>query len=126
MANRAYTQFHLSLVKQPVMLWAKAAIGAVGAPTLSASNSKGVTSIARTSAGLYLITLTDPYQKLLMFSSCQVLAAGAPSSLFSLVRSYDLAAKTISVLFVDSAGAAVELANGTTLHLKFELDRSSV
>jgi hypothetical protein len=126
MANRIFTQFHLSLVKQPVMLWGKAAIGAVGAPTLDASKSKGIASIVRNSAGNYSITLSDPYVTFLGFSSTQVLAAGVPPSPFCVVRSYDLSTKVVVVEFVDYAGAAVELTSGTALHFKFELDRSSV
>ena len=42
----------------------KVAIGATGAPTLSADASLGVASITRTSAGLYVITLRDKYTAL--------------------------------------------------------------
>lgn len=127
MSNRIYTQFHLSLEKQPVMLWAKAAIGASGAPTLNVPASKGVASIVRDSAGLYTITLTDAYQKLFLVQDCKILAAGAPSSVGGMiVRSATIPGKVIQVLFVDGAGAAVELNSGTTLLLKFELGRSSV
>jgi len=127
MSNRVFTQFHLSLVKQPVALWGKVAIGASGAPTLDASLSKGIASIVRNSAGLYTVTLQDGYQKFLGFVPTIELAAGSPGVFACVVRAHSVtSAKTIQFGFLDATGAAADIASGATLRFKVELDRSSV
>lgn len=104
------------------------AIGASGAPTLSAAKSLGVASIARNSAGNYTITLSDKYMDLLHAEISRQLASGAPAAVGGfVVRSQDVAAaKTIVVQFVDASGAAVDPASGTTLRIKLDLKNSSV
>lgn len=127
--NRLYNQFRLALEKRIVDLYAQVAIGATGAPTLNLSKSKGIASITRNSAGLYTIVLQDNYVDLLMFNHAVFLAAGAPSAVGgAVIRANNVAAtaKSIQVLFVDNAGAAVELDNGTNLFLQFSLKASTV
>jgi hypothetical protein len=126
--NRLYTQFQYSLEKRVVNLWMKAAIGSTGAPTISAAASKGVTSIARNSAGKYTITLDDKYVDLLGLRHSLEFSSGDPSAAGGVVlRSQAVStAKTIVVEFLDETGAAVELSNGVVLRMKFELKASSV
>lgn len=127
--NRLYNQFRLALEKKIVDLYARVTIGAAGAPTLVASASKGIQSITRNSAGLYTIVLQDKYVGLLHFSVAVQLAAGAPSSVGGhILRAVNVSAnaKSIQVLFVDAAGAAVEVDNGTTLYIKAELKATTV
>jgi hypothetical protein len=129
MANRFFSQFQYSLEKKVVNLFGQVAIGATGAPTISAANSKGITSIARNSAGKYTITLQDSYNRFLGLAVTLKLSSGAPatsSSVVPVVRSEDVGgAKTVVVEFVDNAGAAIELTNGVTLLLHVKLSNSS-
>lgn len=125
--NRLFNQFRYSLEKKPVDLYLKAAIGASGAPTIDASLSKGIASIARNSAGDYTITLQDKYVDLYMASACVLLASGTPASVMMALEAHSVAsAKTIDIQFLDFAGAAVELDNGAVLRMKFELKASKV
>lgn len=127
MANRLFTQFRYALEKKICDIYMKATIAATGAPTLVAASSKGVTSIARTGLGAYTITLQDPYVDLLLASFHITLASGSPAALAWKIVSYDsTVAKTYLIQFYDGAGAAVEIANGATLKIKFELKDSSV
>lgn len=127
MANRNFNRYQ-ALTKEVKALFAQVAIGASGAPTLSAAKSLGVASIDRNSAGNYTITLSDKYMDLLQLGISRELASGTPDALGGFViRSQDVdAAKTIVVEFVDAAGAAIDPANGTTLRLKIDLKNSSV
>lgn len=63
MANRRLEQFHLSYEKAAVRVFAQVAIGATGAPTLT--RGLGVSSVTRTSEGLYRFVLTDKFNRLL-------------------------------------------------------------
>jgi hypothetical protein len=132
MANRLFgSQFKYSFVRKPVELWCQVAIGATGAPTLSATKSKGITSVVRNSAGRYTITLNDKYQELYGAYPMFVLAAGAYGTSAAsdmVVRSAAVTAATPTVVveFLDGTGAANELANGVTLYLKLELNDSTV
>ena len=125
MANRNF--FRKQAMEREVKeLYIEASIGASGAPTLS--KKLGVASMVRNSAGRYTITLEDKYNALLQITQSRQLAAGAPGAVGGMVvRSEDVdGAKTIVIEFVDAAGAAVELVNGTVLRLKMDLKNTSV
>jgi hypothetical protein len=114
-----------------VSLFGKVAIGAVGAPTIDAPLSKGISSIVRNSAGLYTITLADKYNKFVGSDFSVFLAAGAPATgsvVMPVIRAISVSAATptVQVGFVDSAGAAVELASGVTLYFELKFDDSGV
>lgn len=130
MANRRFRQFQYSLENKVVNIFGKVAIGAVGAPTISAADSKGIASIARNSAGKYTITMEDYYVKFLGLQATILLSAGAPatgSSVQAVVRSVSpQSAKTVVVEFVDSTGAAIELTNGATVYLHVKYNDSTV
>ena len=127
MANRLFTQFRYTLEKKIVDIYAKATIGATGAPTLVEALSKGVSSIVRTGVGAYTITLDDPYVDLLLASFHVELAAGSPVAMDMKIVSYDSkVAKTYLVQFYTGAGVAAEIASGAVLKLKLELKDSSV
>jgi hypothetical protein len=127
MANRTYSKFQ-ALEKEVKKLYLKAAIGASGAPTISATASKGVASIARSAAGKYTITLSDKYNSLLDFNAVLLKSDGAKSSAggFTLVSEDVAGAKTIVVWFLDNAGAAVEIDSGAVLRVSIEVKNSSV
>lgn len=71
MANRYTNQFRASLEKRVSSIFMHVTFGAAGAPTLDTTNSKGIVSITRNSAGVYTIvfgtdaTHLDTYVKLL-------------------------------------------------------------
>lgn len=126
MANRLFQQFRFSLEKQVVELWFKATIGASGAPTLVAADSKGVASISRNSAGEYTITLQDTYVKLLDASFCQLLAGGVNAAPVACLQSEAVAStKTIVVQFSSGAGAAADMDSGTVLRGRVTVSNSS-
>lgn len=64
MADRNFNRIQ-SATKEAKLVHAHVTIGASGAPTLNASKSQGVASVSRTSAGLYVMTLSDRYNSLL-------------------------------------------------------------
>lgn len=57
-----------SLEREVVDLYLKYTIGASGAPTAVSGHTKGAASLAVTSPGVYVLTLTDAYRALLDFS----------------------------------------------------------
>lgn len=120
-------QFSSSFVKGKVSLYAQVAIGATGAPTLSAANSKGIASIARNSAGKYTITLQDNYYSFLCVNASVLLASGLAACVSQpcVVSQAVQTTKTVVVQFVDFAGAAVEVDNGAVLYLEIKLNNSS-
>ena len=132
MANRYMVRNYMTLEKGPVALYLKATIGAVGAPTISAINSKGFISIVRTGVGAYTLNLgsavgVDTYQRLLM---AMHVCIGASSTAVSMVvvqdNSANLAAPNVKVQFESATGAApVELGNGEILLVKLDLSNST-
>jgi hypothetical protein len=128
MANRRFDQFRYALEHKMTDIYAKVNIGAVGVPTLVPIDSKGVASIVRNGVGLYTVTLSDQYNKLMGVSASFELAAGSPASGASVVvRAEDVdGVKTIQIEFLNGSFAATELANGVALRLHFELKNSRV
>lgn len=127
MANRIFRQFANYLENSPVFLWGEVAIGAVGAPTVTAAKSKGIASVVRTGVGAYTITLSDPYTDFFHFNASRTLAAGAPAAASAVIRTVDVrGSKQITIQYVDGAGAAIELNSGTVLNLQLQLKRSTV
>jgi hypothetical protein len=126
MANRNFNRKQ-ALDKEIKEIYAKVSVGASGAPTMDASRSVGVASVARNSAGRYTITLQDAYMHLHQLSHSLQFAAGAPASAQMVIRSEAVdTAKTIVVEFLDASGAAVDVDSGTILRFKFDLKNSSV
>jgi hypothetical protein len=111
MASRAFFQTQ-SVSREVKHVFAKVAIGSSGAPTLSSADSPGVSSISRTSAGLYVLTLTDYYPKLLDFHVTLV-----DDDLADLTFQVKADAITSgSITFSCKAGASeAEVADGATL-----------
>lgn len=122
MANRLFNQFSFGLEKMRVSLFMRMTIGAAGAPTLVADESKGIESVARIGVGLYRITLQDPYVKLLMMSELRKLSSNASQMLLSVEN---VNSKIIEVAFVNSAGAQVELGNGEEVRMSIVLRNST-
>lgn len=127
MANRWMQQFWLSFIKGKASLFGQVAIGATGAPTLSAANSMGITSITRNSAGNYTIVLNDTWVKFLGFHWTMV-DSGTQTVATCYVVSETVATaatKNIVIQCQDFAGAAVDPRNGATLRFEIVLNNSS-
>lgn len=122
----ATTTYQFSGAGEPdvVKLFAKATIGATGAITVV--EAKGITSIAYVSAGLYTVTLVDPYTEILGVDATFLFAGtNGPASPIVKVKSQTITTtKTIVLQFSAAAGgAATHIDDGTTLYLRFELQR---
>jgi len=129
MANRLFNQFAFSLVKAKVMLYGQATIGASGAVTLSAANSKGIASITKESGdGLYTIVLQDTYPALLAFNVSTLLASGLPVNVSYAIKSQTVstaATKNIVIQFMGQDGVAVNPDSGAVLYFQITLNNSS-
>lgn len=126
MANRRMQQFRYSMENVVVDLYAVVTIGASGAPTLT--RGKGIASVARESAGQYLITLEDSYPQLI---GCDVMiysgtsAAAAP--LVVLEANAITASKTCTIQCraIDNS-TATDPASGEILYIHLALRNSSI
>lgn len=130
MANRYFNQFRLSLEKSVVDLFADVTFGGTGAPTLVAANSKGVASISRTSAGLYVITLSDSYVTPLLMVNHRFIknSATIPAAPLMYVVTQavgTVAAPTITIQFDAVAGTAADPDSGDEVLLQFTLRNST-
>lgn len=128
MANRWFNQFCYSLVKSKVMLFGKATIGSSGAVTLSAANSKGITSMTLGTAGLYTIVLADTYPALLNFHVSTLLASGTPVNVSYAIQSQAVSTagtQNIVIQFMGQDGAAVNPDSGAVLYFTITLNNSS-
>lgn len=103
------------------MLHGKVAIGATGAPTLDAAASGGISSISRTSAGLYQVTIDGKVPQLVGFQMTVL------DDTTSAITHYQVTASTVSTDGIfsflclgptasgDTTPAATDPANGATL-----------
>lgn len=90
------------------------AIGASGAPTITASRSQGLSTFTRSSAGLYVATVEDGYQYLM---NAQVIQIGTLQDLtFQVTVDFSTSAKTLSIT-CKTAAVATDPTNGTTLRI---------
>lgn len=81
MGSKLLNEFRYSLEKKPVDLFAQATIGSSGAITLSAANSKGITSITKKStAGQYTVVFKDAFQRLMDFNVKFIAATGVAAA----------------------------------------------
>lgn len=128
MANRQFrSQFIYGFEGMRVNLSARVTFGAAGAPTLVTADSKGVASISRTSAGLYVITLQDVYNKLLGLNMTQLSTGAQAAPIVNLVAQTVSTNKTITIQYraIDNT-TATDPASGEQLYLSIELNNSSV
>lgn len=126
MANRFFESRRYSLEKQIVELFFKFAVGASGAPTLDALNSKGIKSVARNSAGNYTVTLQDQYSKFLSLDAKELGASGIPAAPVVGVVSQAVGNSTPTVVVqFSSGGVATDPDSGSTIHGKIALGNTS-
>jgi hypothetical protein len=130
MANFNYrSQFAYSYAGQRVTLMAQVGIGASGAPTIASRTGMGISSIVRASAGLYTITFTNPFAKLLNVQISSISGSSAPAAPVIGIVSQAVAtssAPTVVVQMRDLSGVATDPASGEILLVSIDLDRLSV
>jgi hypothetical protein len=130
MANRYNQQFQLTQEKRVTSIFAKVSFGASGAPTLSASNSKGVLSVTRNSAGTYTFVFgsgsgvslqKDSYVKIIgggvLFNS----GSSAPAAPGMYIKADNIASTANASIQVvmNAAGTATDPANGEIGYFEF-------
>lgn len=132
MANRSFTQFRQTLEKKVVELFGKVTFGSSGAPTLDATNSKGIKSITRVSAGKYDIVLglvggaQDVYVQFL-HAKHVFLNATAPAAPQMYVVSQSVNTPTTGKITIQfaNAGVATDPASGEVVYLELSLKDST-
>lgn len=102
-------------------MFLKAAIGASGAVTISSDDSRGVASISRVSAGRYLITLQDKYSRLMDVSISQLGTATPAAPISALISETVASTKTLSIQFLDAAGAVADPDSGQSVRVHIVL-----
>ncbi len=125
MANRTFRQFRYALEAMPVDIFAQAAIGAAGAPTINVANSKGVTSIARNAAGKYTITLQDKYVRLMGVAAMFTVAGVAAAPVINVFSSAVSSTGVLIIQLSDAAGVAADPASGEVMNLVLTLSNST-
>lgn len=103
-------------------LFAKITIGGTGAPTLT--TGYGITSISRTSAGLYVLTLDDTYASLKFFDVIHI-HSSVEDLKFQISAETVATNKTIT-FFTLAIGTATDPASGDVLLVKIDVKRSSL
>jgi len=124
MASRLFNQESLTYELAVVKLYAVISIGATGAPTLS--RGKGITSVSRTSAGLYVINLDDTYAALLGTSVIVLTTSGAVDLEVGLLSETVATTKTVNIQMVDLDGtpSLQDPADGDKLYVEITLSNS--
>lgn len=126
MANRFFENRRYSLEKQIVELFFKFAVGASGAPTLDALNSKGIKSVVRNSAGNYTVTLQDQYSKFLGVDAQELSSTGIPAApnMGIVSQAVNGAAPTV-VLQFSAGGVATDPDASSTIYGKVSLGNTT-
>lgn len=139
MSNRRFNQFQLALEKGQANIFARVTFGATGAPTLVASQSKGIKSVTRNSAGLYTfvfgnsaatINPLDTYVALLNIthifdaSANSGTAPAAPQMYLVANNITSTSLASIQIQFAN-AGSATDPANLEAVDLCFSLRNST-
>lgn len=127
MANKTAYQFRYSYERDITDIYLKVNIGASGAPTIASGNAKGVTSISRTSAGLYVITLMQPYNRLLDCSSQSISGSSAQAAPMMTIVSETVASTklvTLQYRAIDNS-TATDPASGEVLLIHITVRNSS-
>lgn len=124
MASRIFHYDDASAQPSIRRLFGKITFGTTGAPTLDTTNSNGIASVSRTSAGLFVITLQDKYKKFLNLKGIFKVAAGSfpAAPLFQMTAETVSTTKTITVQFSDAdTPAATDPADTEVLYLEISL-----
>lgn len=131
MSNRYAKQISYQLEQDVYRLFANATIGAAGA--VSSTKGMGITSIAKqATAGQYIVTLSEPYNRFLKLNADVVAAAisgvasvqmlATPSTMQASIQS----SRQLTIQCVDYAGAAVNPPSGSQIMLNIQMRNSSI
>lgn len=121
MANRNFNRVQ-ALEKESKHLYAEVNIGASGAPTIV--KALGISSISRSAAGTYSVTLEDKYMRLLHVDVMQL--ASAAEDLTFQVKSNNVSTTKVIEIFSKAAAVATDPSNGSKLFIKIEVKNSSI
>lgn len=124
MADRNFARDAGALEKGLVKLFAHVAFGATGAPTLV--RAKGIATVSRDSAGKFVLTLEDRYQRLL--GAHGMFVGTSPAAAVVSLVSDDSAALSPTLTFQTSAadsGAATDPGSGEELLLELSFSNSA-
>lgn len=123
MANRGFNR-RQSLEKEVKDLYCKISIGATGAPTLVSGASYGFSSVARTDAGEYTLTLQDKYVSLKFVEG--IFLSETPEDIrLQLVSESVQTDREINFLTL-TADTPTDPSSGQVLLLKVEVKNTSV
>lgn len=129
MANRRMYQFAGNNVAGVSRIFAKVAVGASGAPTLTTSGVSGnnsyITSITRNSAGDYTIALADAWNALLDIVVRFQSATGIPAAPAVGIKTNAVTTKSLGFV-CSTGGVATDPANGETMFIHITLKNSSI
>lgn len=130
MANIYGRQFNQTLQPIVVSIFARIAIGAAGAPTLTTGKAKGVKSIVRNSAGNYTITFgnssaTQQYVSLLSTLATFQNATAPAAPLMFVAADAVGSAGTITIQFTNLSQVATDPGNGEVIKLCVDLSNST-
>ena len=120
MANRYFTQFFYSFFKKPVLiggsipLSASAAVGVV--------DIKGIQSVVKSGTGIYTVTLSDKYYKLISASAGVIDSAENLKFVFT---DFNLPNKTFKIKSM-VAGSFADVSDACEISLLLVLSNSSV
>jgi hypothetical protein len=126
MADRNFTEFRYSLEKKVVDLYATCAMSGSGAGALT--YAKGIVSIAKDgqTAGQYIVTLKDPYKRLLGVDITFQDGSAVPLTCFHYVKAETVATtKLITLVFAIADKTPTDPAATSILKLKISLSNSS-
>lgn len=131
--NRWCNQFALTFEKRIVKVFARVTIGGTGAPTLDAVNSKGIVSVTRSSAGIYVFVfgtragLLDTYVGTACVHAIFNTAGNAgalPAAPICFIKSSSISTPAVASMtleFTNNAAspAATDPASGEVMHVEF-------
>ena len=130
MSNRYMNQFQLTQEKRVTALFAKVTFGATGAPTISASNSKGILSVTRNSAGTYTFVFgsgsgvslqKDSYVKLMGAGVVMNSGASAPAAPAMYIKADNSSSTSLASIQIvmNAGGTATDPATGEIGYFQF-------
>lgn len=127
MANRLFNQFRKSLVKGTVELFLRVDFGASGEPTIStdAKEKLGISSIARSAEGTFLITLQDKYLRLIDFSCTFDAGSAGPAAPEVSLSDVSVSSSTPTITMLTQAGGTdTDPDDGEVAYIKIGLSNS--
>jgi len=137
MANRWFTQFPKTLEKEVCSIYARVTFGSSGAPTLDTTNSKGIVSVTRNSAGKYTFVfgtnsgMLDTYNRLLMVETYYDSTGNsgtAPTAPLTYLTGNSIATAgtaSLQLVMTNTSGTATDPASTEVWLFKFELKNST-